>query len=325
MSILQTNYLGLSLRNPLIVSSSGLTSTLEKITRLEASGAGAVVLKSVFEEQILNETTHLENYTAYAEAADYLQFYLKEDYLGQYLNLIREAKKSLSIPVIASISCVAEGGWVDFARRIEEAGADALEINVFLLPTRRDETAAVIEQRYLSIVSTVTSAVKLPVAVKITSRFTNLLNVVEGIAHRNARGVVMFNRFYEPDINIQSLEVTEADIFSSPSELRNSIRWIAMTSAAFPQLDIAASTGIHTGEDAAKVLLAGARAFEVCSAVYRGGLGTIGKITASLEAWMQQQGFESIDEVVGKLNYSRVSSPIAYERAQFMKYFASHE
>lgn len=325
MSNLQTNYLGLSLRNPLIVSSSGLTSTREKITRLEASGAGAVVLKSVFEEQILNETTHLENYTAYTEAADYLQFYLKEDYLGQYLNMIRDLKSTLSIPVIASICCVAPGGWVDFARRIEEAGADALEINVFLLPTRRDETAAAIEQRYLSIVEAVTSAVKLPVAVKVTSRFTNLLNVVESIAHRNARGVVMFNRFYEPDINIRSLEVTEADIFSSSAELRNSIRWIAMASAAFPQLDIAASTGVHTGEDAAKVLLAGAKVFEVCSTVYRGGLETIGKITSFLESWMQEQGFESMQEVVGKLNYSRVSSPIAYERAQFMKYFASHE
>lgn len=325
MSILQTKYLGLTLRNPLIVSSSGLTSTREKITRLEVSGAGAVVLKSVFEEQILNEATHLENYTAYAEAADYLNFYLKEDYLGQYLSLIREAKSSLSIPVIGSICCVAQGAWVDFARRIEEAGADALELNIFVLPTQRDETAAMIEQRYLSIVESVTSAVKLPVSVKVTSRFTNLLNVVEGIGHRKAQGVVMFNRFYEPDININSLQVTEADIFSSSSELRNSIRWIAMVSAAFPDLYIAASTGVHTGEDAAKVLLAGANAFEVCSTVYRGGLEMIGKINAFLETWMKAQGFESMDEVIGKLNYSRVTSPIAYERAQFMKYFSSHE
>lgn len=325
MSILQTNYLGLTLRNPLIVSSSGLTSTREKIARLEASGAGAVVLKSVFEEQILNETTHLENYTAYTEAADYLNFYLKEDYLGQYLNLIRDAKSTLSIPVIASICCVAQGAWVDFARRIEEAGADALELNIFMLPTQRDETAEVIERRYLSIVETVTSAVKLPVVVKVGPRFTNLLNVVEGIDHRNAKGVVMFNRFYEPDININSLQVTEADIFSSSAELRNSIRWIAMISAAFPKLNIAASTGVHTGEDAAKVLLAGANAFEVCSTVYRGGLETIGKINAFLEDWMKKQGFESMDEVIGKLNYSRVAHPIAYERAQFMKYFSSHE
>ena len=135
----------------------------------------------------------------------------------------------------------------------------------------------------------------------------------------------MFNRFHEPDINIRTLEVTEADIFSTSAELRNSLRWIAMTSAAFPQLDIAASTGVHTGEDAAKVLLAGARAFEVCSTIYRGGLEMIGKITSFLETWMHEQGFESMKEVVGKLNYSRVNHPIAYERAQFMKYFASHE
>ena len=201
MKQLKTEYLGLSLRNPLIVSSSGLTASLEKLQRLEAAGAGAVVLKSVFEEQIVNETAHLEVYNAYPEAADYLHFYLKEDYLEQYIGLIAEAKKNLSIPVIGSICCVSEGGWIDFARRIEEAGADALELNVFFLPADPMVAGAEIERQYLSVVRDVAEKVSVPVAVKISTHFTSPLSMIQGIRQCGAEGVVMFNRFYEPDIN----------------------------------------------------------------------------------------------------------------------------
>lgn len=325
MAHLDVNYLGLKLRNPLIVSSSGLTSTLQKLRRVEEAGAGAVVLKSVFEEQILSETTHLEGYNAYPEAGDYLRVYLQDDYLGKYIALIGEAKKELSIPVIASISCVSTGQWIDYARRIEQAGADALELNIFLLPTDREESAAAIELRYLEIVGEVVSAVKIPVSVKLGSRFTNLLHTVNGVDHQGAKGVVMFNRFYEPDINIDSLQIVESDIFSSSSELRNSIRWIAMASAQFPQLDIAASTGVHSGADALKVLLAGAAAAEICSTVYQHGLGVIGEMLGFMEQWMQDQKFATVGEFRGRLNYSGVSSPVAFERAQFMKYFQEHE
>lgn len=322
---METEYLGLTLRNPSVASSSGLTSSVEKLKRLEEAGAGAVVLKSVFEEQIVNETVHLDHYSAYSEAAEYLQFYLKEDYLGKYLELIAGAKKELDIPVIASICCLSQGQWVDFAKRIEASGADALELNVFILPTREDESAREIESRYLAIVGSVTAAVKIPVAVKIGSRFTNPLEIVKGIVHRNARGVVMFNRFYEPDIDIESLDVTESGVFSSSSELRNSIRWIAMASARFPRLDIAASTGVHTGADAVKVMLAGASVYELCSVLYKEGPGALAKINRFVEEWMTRRGFGSAQEFVGKVNYSRVPDTLAYERAQFMRYFASKE
>ena len=323
MKQLKTEYLGLSLRNPLIVSSSGLTASLKKLQRLEAAGAGAVVLKSVFEEQIVNETAHLEVYNAYPEAADYLHFYLKEDYLEQYIGLIAEAKKNLSIPVIGSICCVSEGGWIDFARRIEEAGADALELNVFFLPADPMVAGAEIERQYLSVVRDVAEKVSVPVAAKISTHFTSPLNMIQRIRQCGAEGVVMFNRFYEPDINTDSVQVMEADIFSTSADLRGSIRWIAMASAAFPDLDIAASTGVHTGADAVKVLLAGASAFEDCSAIYHNGLGVIDRINGYLSGWMTEHRFTSISEFCGRLNYRSVAHPLAYERAQFMKYFAA--
>lgn len=325
MAILETNYMGLALRNPLIVASSGLTSSVRKLAELELAGAGAVVLKSVFEEQIRHETSHLDSYADQPEGADYLKFYLTEDYLAKYIALIKEAKRTLSIPVIASICCIKQGEWVEFARRIEAAGADALELNIFLLPTDMEESSEAIEGRYLSIVESVTSAVSLPVAVKIGSRFTNLLGMLNGILARGAKAVVMFNRFYEPDIDINGMNVSESDIFSTSSELRNSIRWIALSSSRLPQLDIVASTGVHTGRDAVKVLLAGAKAYEVCSEIYDNGMSVIEQINSFVSSWMGQNGFERVEEFVGKVNYSSVHDPLAFERAQFMKYYSSRE
>lgn len=325
MAKLETSYLGLKLKNPLIVSSSGLTSSIEKLKRLEESGAGAVVLKSVFEEQVIHESSVLENYSDSSEASDHLSAYLKENYLNEYIALIKQAKSSLSIPVIGSINCVHGGQWIDYAKHIETAGADALELNIFLLITDYHRKSATIERNYLKIVKEVIGSVKIPVTVKIGSRFTNLLGMIEGIEHAGAEGIVMFNRYYEPDINIDSMSVVGANIFSDSSELRNSIRWIAMTSAQFPKLDIAASTGIHTGTDAVKVLLAGASAYEVCSTIYEHGLEVIDEINDFVSEWMQHKGFEFIEEFKGKVNYNTVQNPHSFERAQFMKYAVSHE
>lgn len=319
-------YLGLELKNPVVVSSSGLTSSVDKIKCLADAGAGAVVLKSVFEEQIINETVNLEKSSDYyVEMVDLLSFYLKEEYLRKYIDLIKEAKRTVSIPVIGSINCVKGGQWVDFAKRIEEAGADALELNIFVLPTNSEENVSQIEMQYLQIVQQVVSEVKIPVAVKVGYRFTNILGIVKGIEHNGAKGVVMFNRFYEPDIDIDSMSVVEADIFSTSSELRNSIRWVAMASSEFPKLDIASSTGVHTGADAVKMLLAGASVVEVCSVIYEHGMGVINEINDFIKDWMANKGFSSVSEFKGRLNYSNVSNPLAFERAQFMKYFASHE
>ena len=325
MNNLECTYLGLNFRNPLIVSSSGLTSSLEKLKRLDEAGAGAVVLKSVFEEQIINETSSLENYSDYTEASDYLSVYLKEEYINKYISLIAEAKKALPIPVIGSINCISVGEWIDYARRIEKAGADAIELNIFLLPADREQHSDQIEQHYLKIVKQVADTVAIPVSVKVGSRFTNLLGMVKGIEHRGAKGVVMFNRFYEPDINIEAIVVTEADIFSTPSELRNAIRWIGMASAEFKNLDFAASMGVHSGESAVKALLAGAAVYEVCTAIYEHGMGAIREINDFVAGWMERKGFSSVAEFKGKLNYANVKNPIAFERSQFMKYYSSHE
>lgn len=323
MASLETKYMGLRLRNPLVVASSGLTSTIEKLVGLEKAGAGAVVLKSIFEEQINLETVDLAAYNQYTEADDYLARYLTEDYIGKYIGLIRDAKHTLSIPVIASINCVSMGEWVSDAKKIEDAGADAIELNIFILPTNMHVTSAEIEKRYLDIVEAVISAVKIPVAVKLGSRFTNILGMVNGVYMRGAKGIVMFNRFYEPDIDIYKKDIVPANIYSNSLELRNSLRWIALTSAMIPQIDIAASTGVHTGEDAVKTLLAGASIYEVCSRIYRDGNSAIDAINSFVTEWMDKGGFDAMEEVIGRVNYSSVKDPMIFERTQFIKYFAN--
>ena len=325
MKQLKTEYLGLSLHNPLVVSSSGLTASLEKLQRLEAAGAGAVVLKSVFEEQIVNETAHLEVYNAYPEAADYLHFYLKEDYLEQYIGLIAEAKKNLSIPVIGSICCVSEGGWIDFARRIEEAGADALELNVFFLPADPMVAGAEIERQYLSVVRDVAEKVSVPVAVKISTHFTSPLNMIQGIRQCGAEGVVMFNRFYEPDIDIERLTVGSASVFSLPTDLRTTLRWTGILAGKDKMLEISSSSGVHSGDAVVKLLLAGASTVQVCSAVYEQGIGAVRSMNHFVNSWMDRKGFGTIEEFKGKLSYADAAHAERYERAQFMKYFSDRK
>ncbi len=318
---LHVNYLGLELRNPIIVSSSPFTSTVDKIVRLEEHGAGAVVLKSVFEEQLLGETAFLERYHDYPEAADYLSSYLRSDYVGNYLNMISEAKRRTTLPIIASINCITGGEWIEFARRIEQAGADALELNIFLLPTDKDLDTDAIERHYLDIVNKVTSAVSFPVSVKLGIRFTNILSIVKEIYYRHGKGVVLYNRFYEPDINIDNMTLVEGDTFSMSGELRNSLRWIGLTSAQVPLIDLSVSTGIHTGEDAVKAILAGAKTVQVCTALYKQGLGAIGDMKAFISEWMQQHTFERVSDFCGKLNFASAADTTLYERVQYMRYF----
>lgn len=325
MVSLETTYMGLRLRNPLIVASSGLTALPEKLQVLEQSGAGAVVLKSIFEEQINHETANLEVYSDYTEADDYLSRYLKEDYLGKHIELIKHAKRELTIPVVASICCIGAGEWINYAKRIEVAGADALELNIFILPTDINLSSAEIEKRYLDIVEKVASTVSIPVAVKLGSRFTNVLGMANAVIARGAQGVVMFNRFYEPDIDIDNKKVVVSDIYSHSSELRNSLRWIALASARIPHINIAASTGVHTGADAVKTLLAGASAYEVCSEIYQKGRPVIGAINSFVADWMERNGFDTVESMIGKVNYASVKDPMIFERTQFMKYYAMKE
>ena len=325
MDRIKTKYLGLELSSPVILSSSGLTSTLPRIQAAEKAGVGAVVLKSIFEEQIMNEVAHVEAYSDYPEAADYVQAYVQENSLNQYLDLIRSAKQQCSIPIIASINCHQDGQWVNYARVIEEAGADVLELNIFLLPTDKEVPASELEKNYLNIITRVKETVSIPLAVKLGAGFTNPLAVVREIYYRNVKGVVLFNRFYPTDIDIEKMTVCAGDIFSHASELSNVLRWTAMVNGSLPLIDVAVSTGVHDGADVVKAMLAGASAVEVASVVYEKGLDVVAQMNEFVADWMRRHEFQGTAEVIGKLNAKNIPNPALYERTQFMKYFSKHE
>lgn len=325
MTKLETRYLGLKLKNPIILSSSGLTSTVEKVKAAQEAGVGAVVLKSIFEEQILSEVANIDKYNEYPEAADYLKGYMTQNSLGVYLKLIQDCKQQCSIPIIASINCADKGDWINFARVVQNAGADAIELNIFKLSIDKDEDSNEIESRYLEIVGSVRDAISIPLAVKIAKRFTNPLSVIREIYYRNVQGVVLFNRFYSPDIDIESMNVHSSEVYSSPSELSHVIRWTGLASSMVPLVDLAASSGVYTGEDVVKVLLSGAKAAQICSTVYKNGLDVVPEMLKFLTDWMIRHEFESVEQFIGKLNYSNLEEPMAYERTQFMRYFSSHE
>ncbi len=325
MQALEVNYLGLALKNPLIVSSSGLTSTAERIVSLERAGAGAVVLKSLFEEQINMEVASADYYNDYPEAHDYLSEYTRQHSLTQHMELISEAKKKTDIPIIASVCCTTAGEWIDFAEKLQDAGADALELNIYLLPLGKDTTTADVERAYLEIVDRVCRAVTIPVSVKLGQQFTNIPATVEALFYRKAKGVVLFNRYYDPDIDVDNLTMTGAPVFSSPSEFRTVLRWLAICSALVPNMQYAASTGIHDGKTAVKALLGGATGVEICSTIYQNGMGIIPHILQTLETWMVKHGYTRVEDFIGKMNYAGLKDPAAYERTQFMRYFSSLE
>jgi len=325
MEKLTTKYLGLTLKSPLIISSSGLTSTLGHLKEAEDSGAGAVVLKSLFEEQINYYVHTVSSASDYPEADDYISNYLHSNSVENYLETIRQAKKNLGIPVIPSINCYTAKGGTGFARNIAEAGADALEINVFFLPVDRKKTSAESEKLYFELIENLKKTIKIPVALKIGFRFSNILYMFDQFYNRGVNGVVMFNRFYEPDIDIDKLEIIPASVLSQEIERRYVLRWVAMASAQKLKIDISASTGVHSGQDAVKYILAGANTVQVCSVLYSKGIGYLKTMNQQIAGWMTTKGFSGIDDFRGKLNYANYDKPGAFERTQFMKYFSSYE
>lgn len=325
MADLSTDFVGLQLRNPLIVSSSGLTDSVEKIQKLEKAGAGAVVLKSLFEEQILFEAGHLAESSDYPEADDYIKNYTRSNTVDQYLDLIEQASSAVSIPVIASINCVSASEWTDFASKIEDAGAAALELNVYFLPAGKNTNSEDYEKLYLDIAEKVKRRINIPVIMKLGMHFTHLVNMVNLMYHRGVDGVVLFNRFYSPDINIGDLKMTSSEVFSSPVDLRYSLRWVAIVSAMVDTVHLAGSTGVHNGQAIVKLILAGARAVQVCSAIYKHGPSIITTMLDELNSWMDQKNFSGQDAFRGKMNYKNLPEPQIYERSQFMKYFSSHQ
>lgn len=320
---LQTKFAGLTLRNPVIVSSSGLTDSLDKIRKLEEYGAGAVVLKSIFEEQILYEGDRLLESSDYPEAEDYIRNYTRSNNLDKYLALIESAKKETGIPVIASVNCVSASQWTDFAIRIADAGADALELNVYFIPVDGERSAEKYEKIYTDLLVAIRKKTDLPVILKLGPHFTHPVRIISDIYKRGAGGVVLFNRFYTPDINIDEMKMTTSSVLSSPEDIRVSLRWVAIVSSLVKEIDLAASTGIHDGEAIVKQLLAGARAVEVCSVLFREGPAHLKKMIRELEDWMSAKGFNSPSEFRGKMNYESIGDPSVYERSQFMRYFSS--
>jgi dihydroorotate dehydrogenase (fumarate) len=325
MPDLSTSYLGLQLKNPIVVGSSGLTDSVEKIKNLEEMGAGAVVLKSLFEEEILMEMDETiysmtNRHFVFPETMDYMETVAKEDILMHYLELISDAKKAVSIPVIASINCVSSQKWVYFAKEIEKAGADALELNLFFLSSDNQRGEKEILENAFEIISRVKGNIRIPVSLKISSSHSNLIRLVEHIDQAGVEGMVLFNRSWLPDIDINHMIVSSGFILSSPSDLGNTLRWVSIVSGRV-NCDIAASTGVHDGAGLIKQLLAGAHVVQVVSTLYINDLFQIHKMTEELSNWMIAHEFQSIPEFRGRLSQAKSGNPAAWERVQFMKHF----
>jgi len=329
MANLETTYLGLNLKNPLVAASSGLTSSVEKIKELADAGIGAIVLKSLFEEQINNEVSSMlekdQQNVSYPEAEDYIKNYLRDNNVTKHLELIKKAKEAVDVPIIASINCVSSKEWTSFAKEFELAGADAIELNIFYLPTDRNERPGVVEQLYIDVLEKVKKEVTIPVAVKFGLYHSNIIGMADKLKANGAAGVVMFNRFYEPDINLKTLELTSSEIFSAPADIRRTLRWVGMVSSAISKLDIAASTGVHDGDAVIKQLLAGAQVVQLCSTLYINGVSVVPEILKELETFMGSWNFKSIGDFRGRLSYKNIPDPLMYERSQFMKYFSNRK
>jgi len=321
---LTTKYAGLELKNPIIVGSSNLTDTVEKIVNCEKNGAGAVVIKSLFEEQIMYDvdSQRVNNmFNTYTDTENYVSFYTKQHNVQTHLDLIKGAKDKTNLPIIASINCVSDGEWTSFAKKIQDAGADALELNMFIMPADENMLGQEIENTYFNIISKVLKNITIPVTLKINSYFSGLANFIQRLSKTEIKGIVLFNRFYSPEIDLDTEKITSSHIYSSPYENSQVLRWLGIMSPKV-SCDLAASTGIHSGQDIAKNILAGANATQVVSALYLNGVEYISTMLQDLEKYMQSKNYSSISDFKGKLNQKSVKRPMVYERAQFMKYFS---
>lgn len=321
MADLSTTYMGIPLRSPVMVSSSPLTANVNSLKKCEKAGAGAVVLKSLFEEQISHDASRMIgglDFDAHADAYDFLQSSSRDYYLNEYLSLVEEAKKSLSIPVIASVNCVSAGNWTEYSERFEAVGADALELNIFIIPSDASTPADEIEKRYFSILKAVKKRVSIPVSIKLGPHFSGLAATISALSRAGAQGITLFNRFYRPDIDIRKMKLSNGPVASVPEEMGLALQWTALMSGEI-DADISASTGIHDGEAVIKMLLAGAKTAQVCSALIKHGMERLGEMNDVLSSWMDEKGFASIADFNGMLCQERSAHPEAYERSQYVK------
>lgn len=341
---LSCKYMGLNLKNPVIVGSSGLTSKLDNLKAIASLGAGAVVIKSVFEEQIKFETDKLlasdnndikswkktfeaivnEKEFFFDEAYNYLTDYAREHTLNQYLTLISEAKRNIDIPVIASINCSSQYDWQYFGKKIQDAGADALELNVYLLPSDFERKGEDIESVYFDIIREVKRFVTIPVALKTGYYFSSLSRTLLELSETGIASLVLFNRPYNPDIDIENLQVTASNMFSNENEYANTLRWVAILSGRL-KCNIAAATGIHNHQTVVKQLLAGADAVQMTSVFYKHHFDILPEIIHGLQRWMGEHNFTRISDFKGMVSRKNIANPASYERVQFLRLFSSIE
>lgn len=327
---LSTQYLGLKLKNPLVASASPLSKKVDTVKKLEDAGIGAVVMYSLFEEQIIHESHALDYFLShgtesFSEALTY--FPDMEHYnVGPdgYLDIIRKLKESVQVPVIASLNGISTGGWVDYARKMEQAGADALELNIYFLPTDLELEGIALEDAYVELVRSVRAQVKIPLAVKLSPYFTALPNFARKLVGAGANGLVLFNRFYQPDLDIETLEVVPDLVLSTSDELRLPLRWTAILYGRL-QADLALTTGVHSVEDVVKATMAGARVSMMASELLSRGIGRVSEILADLEKWLETYEYHSIQQMLGSMSQQAVADPAAFERANYMKVLQSFD
>jgi dihydroorotate dehydrogenase (fumarate) len=331
---LTTSYMGLTLKNPIIAGSSGQTGSVAQVKTLAANGAGAVVLKSIFQEEVMHEYADFIqaakaqfgepqyfDYNGQRSPIEYYDYVIQEENLKKYIDLVRESKAAVDIPVLASINCFYHSvEWISYARNLEQAGADGLELNMFFPPSDFTHTREEKEALYFKIAETVTRAVKIPVALKISPYFTDLGPMIQRLSRTGVKALVLFNRFFSPDFDIDKLEVKPSFIFSAPSDLALSLRWIAVM-ANKVDCSLAASTGVHDAAALIKQLLAGADAVQVASCLYKHGPRHVQELLAGLEQWMAGKRYRALSDFKGKLSQARSTDPAVYERAQFMRYY----
>jgi len=321
---LRTAYLGLELKNPLLASASPLSKKLDGIRAMEDAGLSGVVLYSLFEEQIIHDSLELDHFLSRGsysnpEAVSYFPD-LGNYNIGpeKYLELIQQAKQAVNIPIIASLNGFSAGGWAKYARLMETAGADALELNIYYLPTDKNLTANQVEDAYFELVKSVTSQLKIPLAVKLSPSFTSLPNFIQRLADAKVKGAVLFNRFYQPDLDIENLSIVPTLNLSTSSDLLLPLRWIAILYGRVG-VDLALTSGVHSGEDALKAMLAGAQVAMLASELIAKGISRAKEILEEIQTWMEKHEYGSIHQLQGSLSQQKVEEPAAFERANYMK------
>lgn len=323
-----TKFAGLDLNSPIIIASSGLTNSTQHFKDFEKNGAGAIVLKSIYEEEIIFEQSDFakkaESYGYDNENLDYLDYKIKQQNINKYLSLVKEAKSKVSIPIIASVNCITSNEWTDFTKKIVEAGADAIELNIFFIPNRLNKTSQEIEDSYVEIIEKVRKTVRVPLIIKMSQYFTNLGDMIHRVSKLGVDGIVLFNKYYSPDIDINTQEITVSNVFSNPSDMSLPLRWVALTSGTV-DCSIAASTGIHDGEAVIKMIMAGASAVEIASSIYKHGAKHIKEMNDTLIDFLKFRDLESMKQIKGQANQINSKDSEILERVQFMKYFTDNE